>query len=208
MPASILIQRPHGATDRLVLLFHGVGSSAQAMAPLAELLARRFPSAFVVSLDAAHPSDLGTGRQWFSVRGITEETRPVRINAAMPEFLSAIHHWQGIAHLGADATTLIGFSQGAIMSLESTQIDAAPARRIVAIAGRFALPPRLAPTLVRLHLLHGQQDGVIPFVHTVTGAERWTALGGAVTVDLFPQAGHEIDGEIAANVLDRLDSDS
>ena len=206
MSASIVIQQPRGDADRLLLLFHGVGANARTLVPLGEQLADAFPHAFVVSVDGAHSSDLGAGRQWFSVRGITEENRAERIAVAMPGFLDAIRHWQDVAQVGVDATSLIGFSQGAIMALASTQTLAPPAARVAAIAGRFARSPSRAPKSVAVHFLHGQVDSVIPHVHSVMGAERWGALGGKATLDLFPFAGHGIEPEMAARVVERLRS--
>lgn len=95
-------------------------------------------------------------------------------------------------------------SQGAIMALESTRTGAAPAGRVVSIAGRFAQLPQQAAKNVTVHLLHGQADPVIPCVHTVAAAERWVALGGDATADVVPFAGHEVNAEIAARVVDRL----
>lgn len=204
MSAAIVIQQPRTDADRLLLLFHGVGASAQHMVPLGQRLAGAFPGAFVVSVDAAHSSDLGAGRQWFSVRGVTEDNRAARIAAAMPAFLDAVRHWQDVAQVGVEATTLIGFSQGAIMALASTQTEVSPAGRIVAIAGRFAMLPTRAPEHVVVHFLHGETDAVIPHVHSVTAAEEWRALGGEATIDVFPRAGHGIDAAIAAEVVERL----
>ncbi|HSV78739.1 MAG TPA: hypothetical protein VLK85_05975 [Ramlibacter sp.] len=59
--------------------------------------------------------------------------------------------WQRESGIGANATALIGFSQGAIMALESTQQPEPVAARVIAIAGRFAQPPRVAPPQVALH---------------------------------------------------------
>lgn len=204
MTEAILIQQPAGRADRLLLLFHGVGASAQHMVPLGRHLAQAFPGAFVVAIEGATPSDLGAGRQWFSVRGITEENRAARIDAALPAFRAAVEHWRDEADVGVADTVLIGFSQGAIMSLAATQADPLAAGRVVAIAGRFAHPPGRAPREMTVHLLHGQQDGVIPFQQSVAAHERWSALGGTSTIDLFPTAGHEIDAGMAMRIAERL----
>ncbi len=89
--SSLMLARPE-ASDQLVLLFHGVGSSAQDLAPVGQALAKARPRASVVSVEAPHPSQLGQGKEWFSVVGISEENRPQRIAQAMPPFLRAIHH--------------------------------------------------------------------------------------------------------------------
>lgn len=52
---------------------------------------------------------------------MTEENRQARIDAAMPAFIDTVRYWQQQSGVGADATALIGFSQGSIMSLESVK---------------------------------------------------------------------------------------
>ena len=140
METSIVVQRPVVTTttkNKLVLIFHGVGSSATDMLPLGRSIASFHPDAWVVSINSPDPCEHGSGWQWFSVQGITEANRPSRVVAAMPRFQETIKHWQGISGADATCTWLIGFSQGAIMALESTQQPQGNSSRVVAIAGRF-----------------------------------------------------------------------
>ena len=81
---SIAVQSQADAPERLFLLFHGVGSTPQDMVPLGRLLATEFPRAAVISVPSPDINDMGSGYQWFSVRGITEDNRPQRIADAMP----------------------------------------------------------------------------------------------------------------------------
>lgn len=193
---SIVVARPDKPAH-LVLLFHGVGSSAANLVPLAELVAQARPDAMVVSVDGPHPSTLGSGREWFSVVGVTEENRPQRVALALPSFRDTVAHWQRISGLDADQTTLIGFSQGAIMALEATQSGDGPAARVVALAGRFAEPVRRAPSGVRFHFIHGANDPVIPPRFSVEAAQRLRELGAEATLDVLPQLGHGIDTRVA-----------
>ena len=110
---SIVISHPQQPTQ-LVLLFHGVGSSADNLVPLGRAIAQARPEAFVVSVNGPHPSTRGSGREWFSVVGITEQSRPERVAKAMPLFLDAVGHWQKASGIGPSGTALVGFSQGAI----------------------------------------------------------------------------------------------
>lgn len=175
---SIVIARPQQAAQ-LVLLFHGVGSSADNLAPLGGAMAQARPDAFVVSVNGPHPSTLGSGREWFSVVGITEENRPERIAKAMPLFRNAVEHWQKASAIGPQSTVLVGFSQGAIMALESTQgeTDLPPAQRVIALAGRIALPVRVAPAGLKFHLIHGEQDAVVPTRSSVEAARELQGSG-------------------------------
>jgi phospholipase/carboxylesterase len=200
----MIIQQPSGAAEQLILLFHGVGANAHNMVPLGQHLAREFPNAFVVSVDGPQASDLGAGRQWFSVRGVTEENRIGRVDAAMPGFQAAVRHWQGVAKVGFEGTTLIGFSQGAIMALEATQRPQVLAARVMAVAGRFAQPAQSAPHETTLHLIHGEQDPVIPPGLSTDAATHLEGLGAQVTIDLIPRLGHGIDGRVLERIVERL----
>ncbi|MBU6257383.1 MAG: esterase [Burkholderiales bacterium] len=155
---TMIVQNP-SAPRRLVLLFHGVGSNARDLL-LGEALAPHLPDALIVSVQAPQPA--GRGWQWFPVQGVTEANRPARVAAAMAGFVQTVQQWQQASVLTPTETTLIGFSQGAIMALESTQLEHAPASRVVALSGRFAQPPRVADPAVRIHLMHGDADAVMP----------------------------------------------
>jgi len=74
-PGDLIVQAPDVA-DGLLLLFHGVGSSAEDMVALAQVLARQLPCHWVVCVRSPQPCDLGAGWQWFSVRGVDEANRP------------------------------------------------------------------------------------------------------------------------------------
>lgn len=202
MDASIVVARPQ-APRELVLLFHGVGSSAANLVPLAQLIARQRPQAMVVSIDAANPSGFGAGREWFSVAGVTETNRPARITAALPQFESAVRKWQAEAGVGPEGTVLVGFSQGAIMSLESTQV-ADLASRVVSVSGRFAQPPRRAPAGVVFRFVHGENDPVIEARFSAEAVQTLQALGGDASAHFVPRLGHGIDERAAQRVLESL----
>ena len=204
MSDSIIVARPEGQPQQLMLLFHGVGANAQDLVPLGRLLAAEFPAAFVVSIAAPLPSDLGAGRQWFSVQGISEDNRPARIDAAMPAFVATVAHWQKEAGVGLDAVALVGFSQGGIMALESTRDRPAIAGRVVSIAGRFAQLPETANAQTTLHMFHGKADPVIPYGFTVEAAQHLVAIGADVTADVVPHVGHQIDAGMAELMIERL----
>lgn len=201
---SLVIQTPLGPAQQLILLFHGVGSDPQAMQPLGLQLADDFPNAMVVSTAAAHPSSSGRGFEWFNVTGITEGNRLDRINAAMPAFMACVAHWQNQSGVAAAATALIGFSQGAIMSLESAKQNPPPAGRIVAMGGRFATLPGEALMDVTVHFLHGKDDAVIPYNHTVLAAHHLRDLGSDVTAEVLPFIGHEVHPEFIELVRTKL----
>lgn len=202
---AFILQQPQQAAQ-LILLFHGVGATAQSMAPLGLAYAQAFPQALVVALDSPYPSELAPGgRQWFSVTDITEENRAQRVAAALPAFEYAVRYWQQRAGVDAAGTALVGFSQGAIMALASALRPEPVAARVIALAGRFArLPEQALHEGATLHLLHGKTDAVIPYRHAIEGAMRLRSLGADFTADVLPFVGHELHPELMALAVQRL----
>jgi len=204
---DIVIQHPSaGVTERraLFLLFHGVGADAHDLRAVGEALATAHPDAWVVSVQAPDPSDLGRGWQWFSVQGVTPTNRAERVRAAMPGFVARVEQWQRDTGSAAHRTTLVGFSQGAIMALAATQREVPLADRVVAMAGRLPEPPTHHDARLRVHLLHGVSDAVVPAQASVQAHAQLTAMGTHVTLDLFPDLAHGIDARMMARVLERL----
>lgn len=204
MTASLVLQQPPGQASELVLLFHGVGATPSDMAGVGHRAALTLPQAMVVSVAAPQPSDFGRGLQWFSAHGVTEENRSTRVANALPGFVETIQSWQRAAHLDAARTTLIGFSQGAIMGLAATQLATPPAHRLLALSGRLAGPTAKPSAEVRVHLFHGESDAVIPVQHSLQAASRLEALGTRVTLDTFAALGHGMDERVLARLSERL----
>ena len=199
-PEPLVVREVPGATG-LFLLFHGVGATEIDLAPLGEFIADAFPNATVACVSAPHVSDLGSGRQWFSVRDVTEQNRLARVDEAMPLFVRAVHDLQARFGVAPAATVLVGFSQGAIMALESARAGHGLANRIVSMSGRFAMLPDAAPADTRFHFLHGDADTVMPSSSAVEAAAK---LGSSATVDVFPGAGHGITMPMAKRLIERL----
>lgn len=198
-----------GEPAQLMVLLHGVGDSAEGMAPLAAQLRRAFPQAAIVAPDGFEPLDIapsGQARQWFSISGVTEANRPERVAAALPALADWLRQTQARLGLGPAATAIFGFSQGAIMALELVQVHDGLAGRVLSFSGRYAALPEVAPALTTLHFLHGGADSVIPAQHARDAIERLAGLQGDATIDIAEGVGHEINGHLLQCALHRLTS--
>lgn len=203
MSDQIVIQSP-ATPDRLVLLFHGVGSTPENLVPLGQRLAAAMPAATVISVQSPDRCDIGAGWQWFSVLGITEENRRERVTATMDRFVHTVRDLQARNGLTALQTTLVGFSQGVIMALESTLLADAPAGRVASLAARFVELPKHAPASTVVNLLHGEQDTVINPAWSTSAAQRLQSLGAEVTCDVVRNLGHGINDETVGKLLQQL----
>lgn len=175
-----------------VIFLHGVGGSGASMRPLADQLNLGVEGHFP---DGPQPFDMGPGRQWFSIRGVTEENRPARVAEALPTF-SAIIEGYGDPR----ESLLIGFSQGAIMSLHAVAAGL-PVAGVVALSGRLAGPVAArADWPPHIMLLHGDADQVMP-PETAHGTESWLKDAGAKPeLQLFEGLGHGIDHRALAAI--------
>ncbi|SNY70956.1 esterase [Enterobacter sp. CC120223-11] len=198
-----VVQSPSAPAKQLLLLFHGVGDNPVAMGQIGSWFAPLFPEALIVSVGGVEPCG-PTGRQWFSVQGVTEENRQGRVDAIMPTFIETVRHWQKESGVSPLATALIGFSQGSIMALESTKAAPGLASRIIAFSGRFATLPTEATTATTVHLIHGGEDRVIDLAYAVSAQEALIQAGGDVTLDIVDELGHAIDDRSMQFALDHL----
>ena len=199
-----VVQSPAKPAQQLLLLFHGVGDNPVAMGQIGSWFAPLFPDALIVSVGGAEPCGPAPGRQWFSVAGVTEENRQARIDAIMPTFIETVRYWQKQSGVSPQATALIGFSQGAIMSLEGIKAQPGLASRVIAFNGRYATMPEKADTATTIHLIHGEEDRVIDLAWAVKGQEALQAAGGDVTLDIVEDLGHAIDDRSMQFALDHL----
>ncbi len=213
MTAGTLVERvlppreaAPGAPSLLVLL-HGIGADEHDLLPLARFLD---PRSVVVSLRA--PYEYVVGYSWFPV-----DFRPggevVADVPAARASLDGLVRWldDAPARLGTDAsqTRLLGFSQGAMMSLGV--LLTAPERlgAVVALSGRFApalfeaTAPAEAVARIPVLVAHGLHDDILPVANGRGVRDMLASRTADLTYREFP-IGHEIGPDEIALVADWL----
>lgn len=189
---------------QLFILLHGVGARSSDIVPLANKLRNAFPDAAFLLPDGTSPFDGGNGRQWFSISGISEGNRASRVAGAIPALQAIVKNAQDRFKVLPSDTALVGFSQGAIMALEFSVLNDGGVGRVLAFSGRFAKLPEKAPELTTLHLLHGEDDPVMPVAHAYAAYERLMELNGDVTLDVASSVGHELHEALSSRAIQRL----
>ena len=190
---------------QLFILLHGVGATSSDLLPLAKKLGNVFPRAAFLLPDGSFPFEGGgNGRQWFPINRVTEENRVARVAGAIPPLHTLVKNAQDRFKVLQSDTALVGFSQGAIMALEFSVLHDGGVGRVLAFSGRFAKLPEKAPELTTLHLLHGEDDPVIPVEHARAAYERLMELKGDSTLDVASSVGHEIHSVLSDRAIHRL----
>jgi len=183
-----------GTAKRIVVFVHGYGADGADLLGLADPLAPHLPDTAFFAPDAPEPcAGNPFGRQWFPIPwldGSSEAAAEAGLARAAEDlngFLDARLYDEGLTP--ADLA-LVGFSQGAMMSLHVAPRRAEPIAGVVSISGRLLQPDRLATeALVKppVLVIHGDQDPVVPF-------EDMALAGNALIAAGFETYGHVMQG--------------
>ena len=146
---------------QLVILCHGLGADAFDLIDLAPSWQHACPDAIFASVHAPFSHDSGYGRQWWSVADRSPPMIEAGVRAAasyLDGFIDA-----ELARLGVpgDAYAIMGFSQGAMMSLFTGLRHPVAPRVILAFSGALIAPESLVAELANrapILLVHGENE--------------------------------------------------
>ena len=178
----------------LVVFLHGYGADGADLLGLADVLAPHLPGVAFVAPDAPERCiGGGFGYQWFPIPwldGSAQEAAEAGLHAAAADLNGFLDARLATEGLTPDRLILLGFSQGAMISLHVAPRRAQPVAGVVAISGRLLHPQALAgEALVKppVLLIHGDQDPVVPFADMGKAGDALVAAG-------FPTYGHVMQG--------------
>lgn len=211
-----LVRKPDGvgqAPPPLLLLLHGVGSNEEDLFALAPYLDQRF---LVVSARAPVALDYG-GYGWFRIdftsRGMVADAEQAKESLRLlPGFVDEL-----VETYGADAgrVYLMGFSQGAMMSLALMLTRPDKVAGVVAMSGRLPRqvlerePDREALSGTPVLITHGLYDPVLPVEDGRAARDYLAGLPVVLTYREYPMQ-HEVSAEslrdVAVWLTERLDS--
>ena len=193
----VLRHGPDPSAARLcVILVHGRGSSASDLIGLATELGAD---------DIAYLAPEASGRTWYPQSFLAP------IGANEPGVTSALGVIEGLIatlgqqRVGSERVGVLGFSQGACLTLEFAARHARRYAAIVALSGGLIGPPgtprdyagSLAGTPVFLGC--SDVDPHIPLARVHESAEVLGRLGASVDARIYPRLGHTVNAdEIAA----------
>ena len=194
-----------GAPEQLIILLHGKASNGSAMAPLAQALRAEFPQAALLAPDAPLPAAEGPSlREWFDAGGLDDQGLAGGVGAALPPLLGWVRHTQQRLGVGPAATAIAGFSQGAILALETCSASDGLAGRVLSFSGRFVAMPAQAPRHTTVHLFHGGADSTTAAAHSRAALQRLGELKGDATLDIAEGVGHVVHPALVQRALFRL----
>ena len=197
----VLRQGPSPSEARLsVILLHGRGDSAEGILGLAQSLE---------SSDVAYLAPQAAGYTWYpySFLAPLEENEP-HLSSAL-RVVGGLVNGLGRQGIPPERIVIMGFSQGACLSLESAARHARKYAGIAALSGALIGPPDTPRDY------HGSFDGMpvflgcsdvdahIPLERVEESADVFSRLGATVDKRIYPGMGHTISADelTAVNAL-------
>ncbi len=181
---------------QLVILCHGLGADAFDLIDLAPSWQHACPDAIFASVHAPFPHDSGYGRQWWSVADRSPPTVEAGVRAAATYLHGFIDAELARLDLPEAAYAIMGFSQGAMMSLFTGLRHTVAPRAILAFSGALIAPESLAAELANrapVLLIHGEDDEAVPVARSRDAEAALSAAGVPVDAHYIPRLGHGID---------------
>ena len=188
-----------GKARSIVVFVHGYGADGADLLGLADVLAPHLPDTMFYAPDAPQACTGNPfGYQWFPIPwmdGSSEAAAAAGLASsavAMNAFLDAC---LAEAELTDADLALVGFSQGAMMSLHVAPRRAEPISCVVAISGRLLEPEALAGAVKvkpPVLLIHGDQDQVVPFGNMEFAGDVLAANGFETYSHVMRGTGHGI----------------
>ncbi|MGF1502145.1 MAG: alpha/beta hydrolase [Paracoccaceae bacterium] len=205
-----------GTARALVVLVHGYGADGDDLMGLAGPIAPHLPMAAFRAPNGPERSLVNPmGYQWFPIPfmdGSSEAEMIAGFRKAQTALATYLAAEMKSLKVSPEATVLVGFSQGTMMSLAVGPGVEPALAGIVGFSGRLAEPEVLktAPSRPPVLLVHGDQDPVVP-VEEMTKAEKGlTAAGFDVQTHVSEGVGHGIApdglGLLLGFLKDRLPS--
>jgi phospholipase/carboxylesterase len=192
------------AARQLVVFVHGYGADGNDLIDIGRAWQELLPDAAFASPHAPEPcGQAPMGRQWFPLTNRDPSERWAGVKAAAPVLNRFLDDELTRRGLPQEALSLVGFSQGTMMSLHVGLRRAVAPSAIVGYSGMLVLPPegeldkiaadiRAKPPVL---LVHGDQDDLIPPEALFHASEGLAALGLPVEWHLSQGVGHGIDEE-------------
>ena len=188
-----------GKAKSLVVFLHGYGADGADLLGLADVLAPHLPDTSFVAPDAAERiPGAPFGNQWFSIPrfdGSTEAQSESGLLKATDDVNAFLDQRLAAEGLGPQALALVGFSQGAMTSLQVAPRRDVAIAAVVSISGRLIHPERLAaearvkpPILI----MHGDRDQVVDFAEMALAADALTKAGFDTYGHVMAGSGHGI----------------
>jgi phospholipase/carboxylesterase len=177
----------------LVVLVHGYGSDGDDLIGLAPHWQRQMPGAAFIAPNAPDRLPSGPGYQWFPITRIDPHEMQKGVESVGPLLDQYLDTELARLSLPPEKLILVGFSQGAMLSLHVGLGRAVPPAAIVGLSGLLTGPPPEPAGGPPVFLAHGDADTVVPVQAMLMAVSALGQAGVRVQWHLAHGIGHGVD---------------
>jgi phospholipase/carboxylesterase len=196
---TIELLTPGTVPRQLFVLLHDAGGTAADMLELGNLLGDAFPEAVILI-----PEGLGGPYADAAGAAAAGHDDAVALTARVETLAAFLRMQQQRFHILQSDTALAGFGAGASFALALSDAHDGLVGRLLSFGGGYQVWPARAPALTTLHLLHGQNDSVVPVARTRSDFDHLLELGADATLDIAASLGHELHPALMDQAVTRL----
>ncbi|MFS8542943.1 MAG: hypothetical protein LOD91_03775 [Limnochordales bacterium] len=195
-PLPVGVREPQGETPRLtVIAIHGRGSNEDDLLGLAPALG--LPVRFVAPRGPL-PIPLGwaQGWAWYEFANVGDP-EPETFRRSLERLVALVDHVRDRYGLAREQLFVLGFSQGAVMSLATALTVPDRVGGVVALSGYLPRPEAWQPPHTDLGgmpvlVTHGTYDSILPVAWGRAAAEALRSFNAHVRYEEFPMD-HEVN---------------
>ncbi len=180
-------------TQSLVIFLHGWGSNGNDLIQIATHWQNIFPNTSFYAPNGPEECDIDpTGKQWFSLNNMSSIDMISGTEKAAKDIVNYIDKLANHYSLNYEKIILVGFSQGAMLSLHLGILK--PFAGILAYSGALISNPqnKLEHNL-NVFLIHGALDDRVSPDNLHLASDKLQKIGANVKTHISPDTGHSID---------------
>lgn len=179
---------------QMVVLLHGYGADGQDLIDIGAHWGDVLPNTLFVAPNAPTLCEQNPfGYQWFSLLSYDEDRMLRGLESASKILTTYLDDLVDKYKIADGRMALMGFSQGAMLSLYQGFFQKQNLAGVLAYSGALFTPPekplQTPPTL----LIHGDKDLVVPLSSSIQAEEQIKSFGGTINFHICQGLGHGID---------------
>ena len=195
-------------TKKLAVLMHGVGSDGYDLINIAPYFQAAMPDTYFYSPNGVEKYDEAEfGYQWFSFKIHEEEHIRRGMQSNMPKIEKLIYNKLVELKIEENNLILIGFSQGAMVSIELTLASILKPIATIAFSGMIIPPVKITNNKTPICLIHGKEDQIILVDNVYSASNYLNHRGITNETHVIDDLAHTIDSrgiDYAINFLSNI----
>jgi phospholipase/carboxylesterase len=201
-----LIIKSKTDTKKIMIIFHGYGANKEDFLPVADAFSQTIDRIQINIPDGIEKSGHPNGYQWFALRGegLEEDKQAFRKNEhVIRTYIDGILNENEMTH---EDLILVGFSQGAMLSLFlGLKLGASHIISFCGVLMDAKIKARNPNT--KIIMIHGQKDTVVPVDLMLSSIETLKRSNLNVSVVISESAAHYIDEHMMMAAIEFLTED-